>query len=128
MKKVLLGVYGGNGTTETAVAQGLEWLVKQQRADGMWSLSGPYSDHALADNPNAATAMALLAFQGAGITPGKGKYAKAVERGWTALLKVTTARRLVRQQHSPTPEPVHPCPVHDRPLRNLWHDSGQPLL
>ncbi|HEY1784158.1 MAG TPA: prenyltransferase/squalene oxidase repeat-containing protein [Pirellulales bacterium] len=87
MKNVLLGVYGGTGTTETAVAQGLEWLIRQQRADGMWSLSGPYSDHALADNPYAATAMALLAFQGAGITPGKGKYAKAVDKGWVALLK-----------------------------------------
>jgi hypothetical protein len=87
MKNVLLGVYGGSGTTETAVARGLEWLIKQQRADGMWSLSGPYSDHALADNPKAATAMALLAFQGAGITPNKGKYAAAVRKAWTALLE-----------------------------------------
>jgi len=86
-KSVLLGVYGGTGTTETGVAHGLEWLVKQQRTDGMWSLSGPYADHALEDNQKAATAMALLAFQGAGITPGKGKYSDAVAKGWNALLK-----------------------------------------
>jgi len=53
----------------------------------MWSLSGPYSDHAMADNPKAATAMALLAFQGAGITPNKGKYASAVQKAWNALLQ-----------------------------------------
>ncbi len=87
MKGVLLGAYGGTGSTESAVARGLDWLVKQQRGDGMWSLSGPFSNGGLTDNPNAATAMALLAFQGAGVTPGKGKYAKAVDKAWTALLK-----------------------------------------
>ena len=80
-------MYGGTGSTESAVARGLDWLVKQQRGDGMWSLSGPFSNGGLTDNPNAATAMALLAFQGAGVTPGKGKYAKAVDKAWTALLK-----------------------------------------
>ncbi len=88
MKGVLLGVYGGTGGTESAVGHGLEWVAKQQRPDGLWSMSGPYSDHAMLENVPAATAMALLAFQGAGFTPHKGKYSKAVEKGWTALLKL----------------------------------------
>jgi hypothetical protein len=88
MKGVLLGVYGGNGATESAVGRGLAWLAKQQRPDGSWSLSGPYKPASIYENVPAATAMALLAFQGAGFTPNKGKYAKVVDRGWTALLNL----------------------------------------
>ncbi len=52
----------------------------------------PIPDHAIHENDKAATAMALLALQGAGITPSKGKYAEAAsKRAWTALLK-TQAR------------------------------------
>jgi hypothetical protein len=88
MKKVLLAAYGGNALTEQAVADGLEWLKRNQRKDGTWSLSGPYSDGASIDNPTAATAMALLAFQGAGHTHRSGSYADVVERGSQALLKM----------------------------------------
>jgi hypothetical protein len=86
-RNVLLGKYGGNATTEGAVMKALEWLVKNQRADGTWSLLGPYSDGAVEENSNAATAMALLAFQGQGSTHKSGKYAKVVDKGWMALLK-----------------------------------------
>ncbi len=87
MKGALLGIYGGTGGTESAVGRGLEWLAKQQRPDGMWSLAGPYSDPAVLDNPAAATAMGIARLQGAGVTPTKGKYAKQVDKAWTALLK-----------------------------------------
>lgn len=87
-KKILLGKYGGTGATEGAVAAGLAWLVKQQRADGSWSLRGPYSDGSQFENTAAATAMALLAFQGAGNTHEKGKYKGAVEKGANYLLKL----------------------------------------
>lgn len=88
-KKMLLGKYGGNGETEEAVGLGLKWLAKQQRKDGTWSLKGPYRDGVLdRDVPESATAMALLAFQGAGNTHLKGEYKKQVAAGIEALLNM----------------------------------------
>jgi hypothetical protein len=87
-KQVLLQKYGGTAATEKAVEAGLEWLAKQQKPDGTWSLIGPYTAGANSENVAAATAMALLAFQGYGDTHQKGKYAPVVARGWNALLKM----------------------------------------
>ena len=90
MKEALLKSYGGTGKTEGAVALGLRWLASQQQRNGLWSLHGPYSDGSRTENPEAATAMALLAFQGAGYTPAgerKHEYTRVVRRGWEALLK-----------------------------------------
>lgn len=90
MKEALLKSYGGSGKTEGAVALGLRWLAANQHRSGMWSLSGPYSDGSQTENPEAATAMALLAFQGAGYTPAsdpKHEFTSVVRRGWAALLK-----------------------------------------
>ena len=83
---------GGNGNTEQAVFDGLRWLVRVQQRDGSWSLAGPYS-HGIdkeRDNPIAATAMALLAFQGFGVTPSSRHsmhegFALPVARGWDWL-------------------------------------------
>jgi hypothetical protein len=90
MKEALLKSYGGTAKTEGAVALGLRWLAAQQRRDGLWSLSGPYSDGARVENVEAATTMALLAFQGAGYTPlsdSDQAFTPIVRRGWNALLK-----------------------------------------
>src|SRR6056297_529379 len=87
MKSALLAAYGGDATTVEAVDLALAWLKSQQRRDGSWSLVGPYSDGAASENKAAATAMALLAFQGDGNTHLSGKYAKEVERGTKWLLK-----------------------------------------
>lgn len=90
MKQALLSIYGGTAQTEGAVALGLRWLANRQRRDGLWSLRGPYSDGANQENYDAATAMALLAFQGAGHTPDgdpQHPFTKVVERGWNALLR-----------------------------------------
>jgi len=82
---------GGGGTdlTKLAVARGLEWLARNQQRDGSWSLAGPFSEGVFKewDNPAAATAMALLAFQGDGNTHLDGKYKKNVANGWKWLLK-----------------------------------------
>ena len=91
MKKALLAAYGGNATTEAAVRAGLEWLKRQQMKDGGWSLAGPFPDGAEPDNRCAATAMALLAFQGAGHTHQAGDFQKEVQRGWDYLLKTQNA-------------------------------------
>jgi len=88
MKEALLGRYGGTALTEQAVEQGLLWLARNQRKDGSWSLKGPYTGGAVTeDNPVAATAMALLAFQGAGNTHLEGSFKSNVARGWNWLLK-----------------------------------------
>jgi hypothetical protein len=85
-KKALLGAYGGTATTEASVKLALEWLKKNQRDDGTWSLQGPYSGGSSFENVTSATAMALLAFQGAGHTPVQGEFKKTVDKGWKALL------------------------------------------
>ncbi len=89
-KEALLGKYGGNGESEDAVQRGLAWLATYQRKDGSWSLKGPYKSGALdaRDLPESATAMALLAFQGAGNTHQRGEYKKQVAKGIYALLRM----------------------------------------
>ncbi len=84
----LLGKYGGTRGTEDAVELGLAWLARQQRSDGSWSLSGPYTDGSRSENTAAATAMALLAFQGHGDTHREGRYRENIALGWRALLKM----------------------------------------
>lgn len=91
MKAVLLRTYGGTETTEQAVMDGLRWLARNQLKNGAWSLKGPYSDGASlqTDNHEAATAMALLAFQGAGFThkdPPGSEFGREVAKGWNRLL------------------------------------------
>jgi hypothetical protein len=97
----LLAAYGGNRLTEEAVIAALEWLARQQRQDGSWSLKGPYSNGGDKENVVAATSMALLAFQGHGHThippkePAKKtvesereqRYSRIVANGWGALGK-----------------------------------------
>ena len=76
-KIALLGAYGGTASTEASVHKALAWLAKNQRANGLWNLMGPYSDAGTEENHVAATAMALLAFQGAGFTHRENGDAKA---------------------------------------------------
>jgi hypothetical protein len=88
-KRALLGAYGGTATTEAAVEMGLQWLAKQQDVrSGLWSLRGPYTEGGGMENQLAATAMALLAFQGAGNTHKSGKYKRNVSRGVDALVRM----------------------------------------
>jgi hypothetical protein len=88
-KESLLGKYGGTALTEEAVQRGLAWLARNQQRDGSWKLTGPYRDGVdeSRENRSAATAMALLAFQGNGNTTLRGQYRDEVERGWNWLLK-----------------------------------------
>ena len=85
-RELLVARGGGTGGTEAAVARALSWIVRQQRKDGLWSLTGPYADGGSQENRLAATAMALLALQGAGHTHQGGAHERAVARGWQALL------------------------------------------
>ena len=81
---------GGNAASERAVAMALKWFANHQFPDGGWNFN-----HAAAGacrnqcrNPgtlkaarNAATAMALLPFLGAGQTHRKGTYKNTVKAG-----------------------------------------------
>jgi hypothetical protein len=90
VKKALLKAYGGTALTEDAVKDGLGWLARQQRPRGSWSLMGPYQNGSRLENEEAATAMALIAFQGAGYTPHGSRndgFTKVVSRGWYWLLR-----------------------------------------
>ena len=78
IKKELLAKYGGTQATEDAVDLGLAWLKRQQRTNGSWSMRGPYRDGSLMENETAATAMAMIAFMGAGNTHLSGPYAHEV--------------------------------------------------
>jgi hypothetical protein len=88
-RNTMLGKYGGTKRTEDAVQGGLAWLARNQVPDGSWSLTGPYSNgvNAMDENRAAATAMALLAFQGAGNTHKTGKWKANVARGWAWLIE-----------------------------------------
>ena len=81
-----LGDNGGSDATEAAVTAALEWIVRQQKKDGLWSMQGPYQNGGSQENRLAATAMALLALQGAGQTHQAGEHRAVVARGWKRLL------------------------------------------
>ncbi len=92
MKDSLRRAYGGTSSTESAVTEALKWLARVQGKNGQWSLSGAgkYADGGTAENPEAATALALLAFQGAGYTPMSERntpFTTVVTKAWNALLK-----------------------------------------
>ena len=86
-RETLVQAGGGSDETEAAVALALKWLAsKQDSKDGLWSLKGKYLDGGAQENKLAATAMALLALQGAGNTPNEGPHRASVARGWRPLL------------------------------------------
>lgn len=87
-KEALLGAYGGTALTEDSVRLALEWLKSQQQKNGSWSLTGPYSDGGPLENPTSATAMAMLAFQGAGHTHTKGSYKREMDRAVRYMIKL----------------------------------------
>lgn len=91
----LLRKYGGTPDSEEAVKLALEWIAKHQMEDGGWNFdhtigSGDRSRKnpgRMTDARNAATAMALLPFLGAGNTHLNGEYKDTVRRGLSFLLQ-----------------------------------------
>ncbi len=89
----LLADGGGTGQTDAAVVAGLRWLMQVQQPDGSWCFSRgyPHAADRSRENRLAATAMALLAFQGYGVTPHSTRpelveFTKTVQLGWAWLL------------------------------------------
>ena len=84
-KSLLIKKGGGNAESERAVARGLAWLAKQQRADGSWvfDVTGDTKKEIV-----AATGMALLPFLAAGETHKSGqRYQKTVRSGLEYLIR-----------------------------------------
>jgi WD40 repeat protein len=94
-KQELLAAYGGNASSEAAVKKALEWFVEHQRPDGSWNFNhctprfkNECSDPGSAEEAtNAATALALLPFLGAGEGPRSKDYHKTITTGLQALVK-----------------------------------------
>jgi hypothetical protein len=84
------GSGGLNGSpppqTEEAIELGLAFLAKSQAQNGSWSLSG-LGEEVLLSSDTAATALCLMAFQGAGYNHREHKYKDIVRAGLEHLLK-----------------------------------------
>ena len=72
---------GGSAESEAAVRKALEWLERNQRADHYWK--APEDDYDV-----GVTALALLAFLGAGHGPKSPTFGEPVRRGLQYLLTV----------------------------------------
>lgn len=84
----LLGEEGGTPDSERAVYRGLKWLAAHQRNDGSWHFNhhlsrcqGSCRDPGAAATTTGATAVALLAFLGAGETHEEGEFQNFVRQG-----------------------------------------------
>jgi hypothetical protein len=129
IKKTLVRAYGGTALTEESVRAGLSWLMRQQRSKGTWSMRGPYKGGANIENEEAATGLALLAFQGAGYTTaGKTSdpYTRVVTRGWKALLRNQQSDgrffgNLTPEQHSLYTQAI--CTIAICELYGMTHDD-----
>ncbi len=81
---------GGKGSpppqTEDAIEAGLAFLARHQQPDGRWTLQG-FGEETALQADSAATAMCLLAFQGAGYHHRDHQYREVVQRGLEFLLK-----------------------------------------
>ncbi len=92
--------FGGTPRTEDAIELGLAWLAAHQDGDGTWDRF-EFSRHCPADDPcpgiavgargysfrEGLSALALLAFLGAGYTDREGPYQEVVGRAIEALLR-----------------------------------------
>ncbi len=72
--------------TEQAIENGLQFLARYQRADGSWHLAD-FGERVDIRSESAATALALLSFQGAGYTHKQYKYEATCKKALTWLIK-----------------------------------------
>ena len=94
VKGRMLERFGGNAASEKAVAMGLKWLAEHQARNGGWTFAHSLvcrgqckDDGRYLTATNAATAMALLPFLGAGQTHLEGEYQQTVRRGLEFLIR-----------------------------------------
>lgn len=103
MRRQLLKQYGGTASSEAAVARALKWLALHQLPNGAWTFNHTLVCRGIdgCDGPgemkhagavNAATALGVLPFLGAGQTHTQGEY-KNVVRGALMFLIQNGKRR-----------------------------------
>lgn len=96
VREELLRRGGGGAETEASVRGALGWLSRHQSADGSWKPTG-YIERCLKDQPckpntgeeegdGGVTALALVAFLGAGHSPLSEEFGEPVKRGLRWLL------------------------------------------
>ncbi len=83
-----LVLQGGSEKSESAVSAGLSWLLRQQQGDGHWELHQGYPDPGQIRTNSGATALALLAFLGAGHTHRDGPYKEKIGKAIDWLLRM----------------------------------------
>jgi len=92
-RKLMIKKHRGAPATENAVDAALEWLARNQEADGSWNTA---KHGAAAPGPDVgATALALLAFLGAGHTENIGKYKDTVKRAQEWLISKQQANGVI---------------------------------
>ena len=96
MKKKLLRDYGGTPSSEAAVTEALKWFSRHQMPNGGWTYQHDLvcrgrckdgCDASYNKSYNAATAMALLPFLGAGQTHISGEFRRNVQSGLLFLIQ-----------------------------------------
>ena len=96
MKKKMLRDYGGTPSSEAAVTEALKWFSRHQMPNGGWTYQHDLvckgrckdgCDASYNKSYNAATAMALLPFLGAGQTQLSGEFRQNVKLGLFFLMK-----------------------------------------
>jgi hypothetical protein len=109
-KSELIKSAGGTPASEHAVGEALKWLSIHQCADGSWNFNleecpackGKCKDSGVANTArNAATALALLPFLGAGETHQEGKYTKNVQDGLYYLTSHVQRQDNLMSWHEP---------------------------
>lgn len=111
-KSEMLERFGGNAASEKAVALALKWIADHQAPNGGWTFAHSEICRGKCDGQgnlaiatNAATAMALLPFLGAGQTHMEGQYKETVHKGLGFLIR--------RMQVTPGQQP-----------EGSWHEPG----
>jgi hypothetical protein len=82
-RRAIMNKQGSGKETEKSINLALDWLKRQQQGSGNWRLHEGYpnaGDYTLRTD-TSATALALLAFLGAGHTNETGKYKETVRKG-----------------------------------------------
>jgi len=110
-KGEMLERFGGTSESEKAVAMALKWIAGHQALNGGWTFSHSEICHGQCDGSgelayatNAATAMAILPFLGAGQTHMEGQYKETVHKGLSYLInrmKVTSGQLPEGSWHEP---------------------------
>lgn len=90
-------------TLERTVGRGLDWLARNQQADGSW--------YTLSTGQPGVTALCVLAFLSAGHEPGKGRHGAVIDRGLNYVLAAQHPDGLLAR-HYPSMPMVSNNPSH----------------